>query len=73
MTLVSDAPIGGGHSSLECDRPADEWRSVRQQAIQAYNEHVADYLCGTPLLADHLADGLSTLGYSCAELERQHM
>lgn len=55
------------------DHSADEWRSVRQQAIQAHNEHVADYLCGTPLLADHLADGLSTLGYSCAELERQHI
>ncbi|UDL92706.1 DUF3775 domain-containing protein [Mesorhizobium sp. PAMC28654] len=54
------------------DQSADEWQSVRQQATDAHNEHTADYLCGTPLLADHLADGLSTLGYSCVEFEREH-
>lgn len=54
------------------DQSADEWQSVRQQATEAHNEHTADYLCGTPLLADHLADGLSTLGYSCLEFEREH-
>jgi hypothetical protein len=35
------------------DCSSDEWQSVRQQAA----EHTADYLSGTPLLADHLADG----------------
>ena len=54
------------------DQSADEWQSVRQQAADAHNEHTTDYLCGTPLLADHLADGLSTLGYSCVEFEREH-
>lgn len=54
------------------DQSADEWQSVRQQAADAHNEHTAGYLCGTPLLADHLADGLSTLGYSCVEYEREH-
>ncbi|MCH4559154.1 DUF3775 domain-containing protein [Mesorhizobium jarvisii] len=55
------------------DHSLDEWQSVRQQATDAHNEHTADYLCGTPLLADHLADGLSTLGYSCAEYEGRHL
>ncbi|CAN7579748.1 DUF3775 domain-containing protein [Mesorhizobium amorphae] len=54
------------------DHSIDEWRSVRRQATDAHNEHTADYLCGTPLLADHLADGLSTLGHSCVEFERKH-
>ncbi|MGX8007506.1 DUF3775 domain-containing protein [Mesorhizobium sp. ORM8.1] len=52
------------------DQSADEWQSVRQQATDAHNEHTADYLCGTPLLADHLADGLSTLGHPRGEFER---
>lgn len=54
------------------DQSADEWQSVRQQAADEHNKHTADYLCGTPLLAEHLADGLSTLGYSCVEFEREH-
>lgn len=52
---------------------ADDWASVRQEAADAHNDHTADYLCGSPLLADHLADGLSVLDYSCADYEREHL
>lgn len=55
------------------DYSADDWASVRQEAADAHNEYTASYLCGTPLLADHLADGLSALDYSCADYERAHL
>ncbi|GIL02512.1 MAG: hypothetical protein BroJett030_24110 [Alphaproteobacteria bacterium] len=51
----------------------DDWESLRAEAARAHNEHTADYLCGNPLLADHLADGLSALGLSCTDYERQHL
>jgi len=55
------------------DRSAVDWDSVREEAALAHNKHTADYLCGTPLLADHLAEGLSVLGLSCSDYERQHL
>lgn len=47
----------------------DEWKAVRTEASNAHSEHTAGYLCGNPLLADHLSDGLSILGLSCADYE----
>lgn len=47
------------------DYTADDWDSARGLAADEHNEHTAEYLCGTPLLGDHLAEGLSLLGYSC--------
>ena len=51
------------------DYTADDWESVRSDAADAHNERTAEYLCGTPLLADHLSGGLDLLGLSCAEFE----
>ena len=48
---------------------ANDWDAVRTEAVEAHSSRTASYLCGSPLLADHLADGLSSLGYSCAEYE----
>lgn len=45
---------------------ADEWEEVLAEARDRHNEHTAGYLLGMPLLADHLEDGLSQLGLSCA-------
>lgn len=42
----------------------DDWRQIRTEAAQAHNEHSAEYLLGTPLLADYLSEGLAQLGYS---------
>jgi len=51
------------------DYTAADWPSVRAEAISGHNEHTAEYLSGTPLLADYLAEGLSLLGLSCADYE----
>ena len=51
------------------DYTAKDWPSVRADAAGEHNDRTAAYLCGTPLLADHLSEGLSLLGYSCEEFE----
>lgn len=51
----------------------DEWDEVRAAALDAHNEHTAEYLCGNPLLADNLSDGLSALDLSCASYEKEHL
>ncbi len=48
---------------------ADDWQQIRSDAAEAHNEHSAEYLLGTPLLADYLSEGLATLGYSCEDYE----
>jgi len=32
-----------------------------------WTPHTAEYLLARPLVADHLEEGLSQMGYSCAE------
>jgi hypothetical protein len=55
------------------DSSSNDWAELRAQAEEAYNRHTATYLCGDPLLADHLAEGLTTLGLSCADYEMAHL
>ena len=55
------------------DYAASDWEAVREDASDAHNEHTAEYLCGTPLLADYLSEGLALIGYSCADYEEQHL
>ena len=55
------------------DYQASDWASVRQQAADAHNERTAEYLCGNPMLADHLAAGLDVVGLSCADYESGHL
>lgn len=50
------------------DYSAEDWPAVRADAARAHNRRTAEYLLGTPLLGDFLEEGLSLLGYSCAEL-----
>ena len=49
------------------DFDAKEWPSALKEAyrVQTEHGHGADYLLGTPLLADYLEEGLSQLGLSC--------
>jgi hypothetical protein len=47
------------------DYDADEWETVLQEARNSWNRRTADYLIGTPLVADYLEEALSQLGYSC--------
>ena len=52
---------------------ADEWTALRDEAARAHNERTADYLLGTPLLSDYLAEGLSRLGLDCGDYEMEHL
>jgi hypothetical protein len=51
------------------DYSASDWPSVKEEATRAHNARTAEYLLGTPLVADFLEEGLSRLGYSCEEFE----
>lgn len=51
------------------DYSASDWPTVRAEAAGAHNERTAEYLLGTPLLADFLEEGLALLGRSCEEFE----
>lgn len=52
---------------------AEDWEDTRQAAADRHSARTADYLCGTPLLADHIAAGLEALGRSCAEVETDQL
>ncbi len=51
------------------DYSKEEWRDALREALRAHDAKEADYLVGTPLLADYIEEGLSQLGYSIADYE----
>jgi hypothetical protein len=55
------------------DYTGSDWSSVREEAARAFNERTASYLLGMPMLGDFLEEGLSMLGYSCAEFETERL
>ena len=57
MALVALMWVGRG------DYAAEEWRAALEHASTSWNERTADYLIGTPLVADYLNQGLEELGY----------
>ena len=52
MTLVALMWVGRGDYLL------GEWEEALEYAEEAWTEHTAEYLIGTPLLADYLAEAL---------------
>lgn len=49
---------------------AAEWPSIRTEAARAHADHprqTVDYLLGEPLVGDHVEEGLSILGLTCAD------
>jgi Protein of unknown function (DUF3775) len=76
---VKTVPVGAGTGSGNEARmrsqlnSAGDWATVRAGAARAHNNRTASYLLGTPLLGDFLEEGLSMLGYSCAEFEMGHL
>lgn len=56
VTLVALMWVGRG------DYGPDEWAVALQRAGDSWNERTAEYLIGTPLLADYLAMGLEQVG-----------
>lgn len=55
------------------DFTADEWRDAVRQAREARTGTEADYLIGTPLLADYLEEGVAALGLALEDEERGHL
>ena len=58
VSLVSLMWLGRGDYAL------DEWERALAHAGESWNSRTAEYLIGTPLLADYLTDGLDQFGYS---------
>jgi hypothetical protein len=65
--LLALAWLGRGDFSLA------EWRDGLGQVRDVRTHHTADYLLGTPLLADFLEEGLAQFGLSCEEFELGRM
>jgi uncharacterized protein DUF3775 len=63
IDLVALMWLGRGDGTLE------DWLDLRDEAERQHNNRTAAYLLGEPLLADHLEEGLSQFGFSCAEFE----
>jgi hypothetical protein len=51
------------------DHDVDEWDEALEDAETLRRERGPDYLIATPLLSDHLEEGLNELGYSCEETD----
>ncbi len=62
-TLVALMWLGRGTYGV------DEWETALDDARAAANDRTAEYLLGTPLLADYLEEGLSQFGFSCEDIE----
>ncbi len=52
------------------DYDADSWPEALREARESTIASVTDYLVGTPLLGDYLAEGASALGLSLEDFER---
>jgi hypothetical protein len=65
--LVAMMWIGRG------DFTRDDWEDAKDQALERGKKGTADYLLGTPLLGDYLEGGFNELGYSCEDMEAEHL
>jgi len=61
MTMVALMWLGRGDFIME------EWSEALADAKDRWTQYTADYLLGTPLVADYLEEALSLHGYSCTE------
>jgi len=64
VDLVALTWLGRGDGELA------EWDDLHEEAARLHNRRTAQYLLAKPMLADHLEEGLSMLGYSCEDFER---
>jgi hypothetical protein len=51
------------------DGEVADWDDLREEALRLHNKRTAQYLLGKPMLADHLEEGLTQLGYDCEDFE----
>jgi hypothetical protein len=59
VEVVAMMWLGRGDFSVE------EWPQALQQAGDSWNRRTAEYLIGTPLVADYLLEGLQAHGLGC--------
>jgi hypothetical protein len=59
IDLVALTWLGRGDGGI------DDWNELREEAARLHNNRTAAYLLAKPMLADHLAEGLSQFGISC--------
>lgn len=55
------------------DFTALQWARALGTAREQHTDHTAEYLLGTPLLADFLEEGLAAFGESCEGFEQGHL
>ena len=65
--LVAISWVGRG------DFTGEEWEDSYQLARERHTEQTAEYLLGMPLLSEYLQNGLSEMGLSCADYEKEHL
>jgi len=77
-----EAALGALNSDGELDLIALMWlgrgdfasfAQAREEAENMRDKHIASYLKGTPKLGDFLEEGLSQLGYSLEEFEKNRL
>jgi hypothetical protein len=51
------------------DYTRDDWDDIKAEIRDVRERHTVEYLLGTPLLADHLENGLAEFDLSCIEFE----
>lgn len=51
----------------------DEWSQALADARNDPDSRRVDALLSIPLLGDYLEEGLAELGYSCEEIDREHL
>lgn len=55
------------------DYAKEEWQEALRDARHAVSKREADYLIGTPLLADYLEEALETLGIASVDVKNAEM
>jgi hypothetical protein len=55
------------------DYDAEDWKDAVAAAREAADERRAEALLSLPMLADFLEMGLDELGYSCTDVETDHL
>lgn len=65
--LVAMMWLGRGDGGIE------DWEALREEAARARSRRTAHYLLGIPLLADYLEEAMSIFGWSCADIEKDHL
>lgn len=66
MDLVALMWLGRDGTSI------DDWPELRAMAEDHQNGSTAGYLCGTPMLCDHLAAGLDLIGLNCGTFNARY-